>query len=226
MGVLLSFSGKSSFWDELVNDPILNDLLDKVGTEPVFTPPDQNFNPGKTNCSCGCYFGSHFTHHHWRIFPFTYCSAIYLRSIQARETRQSILIAPDNNLLYSVGEIGENEPKEDLGEHTGVAEALRGESGTTYVQSGNSEHVIAFSPIPTTGWALVFEEPWDAVTNPILNTTQLAPLILVPILLLAIIALWFGIRQIVQPLQALDSRAAELAWGNYHSIEEPLDANL
>jgi len=108
-------------------------------------------------------------------------------------------------------------------EHHGVAEALRGESGTAYVQVGNDEHVVAYSSIAPTGWALVVEEHWAAVTSPMLQVTQAAPLVLVPALLLTLLALWFGARQIVQPLQALESKAADLAWGRYEAIEQPVD---
>lgn len=104
--------------------------------------------------------------------------------------------------------------------HPGVAEALRGESGTKYVQVGKSEHVIAYSPISSTGWALITEEDWEAVVSPSLQTTQLAPLVLVPAFILALVALWFAVRQIVQPLQKLEEKAAALAWGDFATIQE------
>jgi signal transduction histidine kinase len=107
-------------------------------------------------------------------------------------------------------------------DHPGVAEALRGESGTKYVQMGGSEHVIAYSAIPSTGWALITAEDWHAVESPSLQTTQLAPLVLVPAFILALFALWFGARQIVQPLQRLESKAAALAWGDFETIKEPV----
>ena len=108
-------------------------------------------------------------------------------------------------------------------DHPGIAEALRGESGTTFVQTADSgEHVVAFSSVAPVGWALVIEERWELVDNPLLRTTQFAPLALIPPLLLAIVALLFGIRQIVRPLQTLESRAADLAWGRFDAIEKPV----
>ena len=104
--------------------------------------------------------------------------------------------------------------------HPGVAEALRGESGTRYVRVGESEHVIAYSPVSPTGWVLITEESWRAVASPSLEMTQMAPLVLVPAFLLALVALWFGARQIVQPLQKLESKAAALAWGDFNAIGE------
>ncbi|HWQ83095.1 MAG TPA: ATP-binding protein [Anaerolineales bacterium] len=104
--------------------------------------------------------------------------------------------------------------------HPGVAEALRGESGVTYVEVGDSEHVVTYSPIGSVGWALALEEPWETVDTPTLRTTQLAPLVLVPVLLLTLLALWFGLRSIVKPLQALESKASTLAWGEFDAIEQ------
>jgi signal transduction histidine kinase len=124
-----------------------------------------------------------------------------------------------HHLLYQTGT---PRPESDLTQHPGVANALRGESGTTYLIVGGSEHVVAYTPIQPAGLALVIEEPWEAVDNPLLRRTLAAPLILIPVLLFALVALWFGIRQIVQPLQALERKAAELGWGRFDVIEQPV----
>lgn len=121
-----------------------------------------------------------------------------------------------------VYEMGSSSGATDLASHPGVAEALAGESGATYLPVGGAERVIAFSPVSPVGWALVIEEPWEAVAGPLLTVTENVPLLLIPILVLAIVALWFGTSRIVQPLQRLESEAAELAWGNYKAIQEPV----
>jgi len=69
---------------------------------------------------------------------------------------------------------------------------------------------------------LLIEEPWDQVSSPILQTTHMAPLVMVPVLLLALLALFFGVRQIVQPLQALATQSSKLGWGDYSAIEKPV----
>lgn len=104
----------------------------------------------------------------------------------------------------------------------GVADALRGESGATYLTIDGEEYVIAFSPIPPVGWALMLAEPWRAASDPLLRTTELAPLILIPALLVSLLALWFGARQVVRPLQALEQKATQLGWGDFTAIEEPV----
>lgn len=106
--------------------------------------------------------------------------------------------------------------------HPGVVSALRGESGTTYISGEEGEHVVAFSPITPMGWALVIEEPWQAVANPLLRTTEWAPLVLAPALIIALLGIGFGARQIVQPLQALEEKATALAWGDFNAIAEPV----
>jgi signal transduction histidine kinase len=110
----------------------------------------------------------------------------------------------------------------DPAQHPGIPDALAGKSGATYIQAGSDEHVLAYSPIPSTGWAVVIEESWEAVSNPTLQTSQITPLILIPALLLAMLALWFGAEQIVKPLRLLEAKAAKLAWGDFEEIEQPV----
>ena len=52
-----------------------------------------------------------------------------------------------------------------------------------------NQQVIAFNPVAPTGWALVIEEPWDSVTSPLLRYSEAGPLVLLPILVFAPMAL-------------------------------------
>lgn len=129
------------------------------------------------------------------------------------------VIGPDYRVLYQNGpHIIEGEPAK----HAGVADAFLKNSGTTYVQVGNDEHVVAYSLISSLNWAIITEESWEMVANPTLESSQITPLVLVPALLLAVLALWFGAVQIVKPLQALEAKAAKLAWGDFKEIEGPV----
>lgn len=126
------------------------------------------------------------------------------------------VIGPGYQILYQNGhQIIGSEPAK----HFGVADAFNSKSGTTYVQVGNDEHVVAYSLIPSLNWVIITEESWEMVANPTLETSQITPLVLVPALLLAVLALWFGAVQIVKPLQALEAKAAKLAWGDFKEIE-------
>lgn len=135
-------------------------------------------------------------------------------------TGASILVIDrEGRLLYKNGGFSYSGK---LNNHPGVAQALNGQSGTQYMMVGSEEYVIAYSPISTLGWALILEEPWAMVESPILRSSQMAPLILAPVLILAIVALWFTSRQIIKPLQNLESRASMLAWNKFDPIEEPV----
>lgn len=138
----------------------------------------------------------------------------------ASDKAAAFLVDSNGQILYQLG--AEPHSNIDMVQYPGVEEALRGESGTTYVSVDGDENVIAFSPIAPVNWALVFEEPWRALAEPLLRTTELAPLILVPVLIVALVGLWIGVRQVVQPLQSLEQKATKLAWGDFEAIEEPV----
>jgi two-component system sensor histidine kinase UhpB len=110
----------------------------------------------------------------------------------------------------------------DMTAHPGIQRALENSSGIDYLQTAGGEHVITYSPIPPEGWALLIEESWEDIASPLLRATQNAPLIIVPILALSLLALWFGMRQIVQPMQALEGKAGDLARGDFESIRQPV----
>jgi signal transduction histidine kinase len=60
----------------------------------------------------------------------------------------------------------------------------------------------------------------EAALDPALEVTLVAPLVLLAPLLFALSALWFGARQIVQPLQRLEQKAAAVASGDFQTIQE------
>lgn len=130
----------------------------------------------------------------------------------------AVLTDANGRLLFQLGD--QHEPGTNLSNYAGVADALSGESGTIYIADSGDKQVIAFSPIPPLNWVLVIKEPWQAVTDPLLRATEWAPLVLAPVLIVALIGLFFGLRQIVQPLQSLEKKAAHLGWGDYEAIEE------
>ncbi len=127
------------------------------------------------------------------------------------------LIDPSFQTLYSLGPDTDASPVPD---QPGVSEGLHGESGVILADVAGEEHVIAYCPFPPHGWALVMEEPWESVDNPLLRGTQAAPLILLPALLFALLAIAFAVRQVVQPLQALESRAVSIGRGDFAAIEQ------
>jgi signal transduction histidine kinase len=126
-------------------------------------------------------------------------------------------VAPGGQILYSAGGFNDQSPN-----HPGVAEAFQGNSSAVYVNAGGDEHVTAYSPVTSAGWALITEESWQAVSTPTLRMSQITPLALVPAVLIMLLALWFGASQVVRPLRALESKTATLAAGDYKTIQEPV----
>lgn len=139
----------------------------------------------------------------------------------AAASPQSALLVSDGagRTLFRSGSLPEASRE---GMQTGAAAALDLESGVDYYPSPDGDIVVAFAPIPPAGWALVIAEAWEQNAPPFLSTTQAAPLLLLPLLVLALAALWFGARQIVQPIQELEQLAARLARGEFQAIHQPV----
>jgi len=105
-----------------------------------------------------------------------------------------------------------------------VRSALRGESATVFVTDPDRvEWVVAYAPVPDTGWGLIVAEPWEDLVNPLLRTSLLTPLMLIPAFLIAVVAIVFGTRRVIRPLQQLDAQAAQAGQGDYAALAQPID---
>lgn len=142
-----------------------------------------------------------------------------LETLVAGDQAFVVIVDPNLLVLYQTGQ----PPSEtQIALHPGVAEALGGESGATYRAVESSEHVVAYSPVMPVGWALVLEEPWEAVESPLVRGTQLAPLVLIPVFVFALVVIGFGLWQVVQPLRVLERQAREFGWGQAKALEQPV----
>ena len=126
-----------------------------------------------------------------------------------------------HELIY---EAGRSPLDEHAFYHPGVLKGLDGEKGVLYpeISHGQGAHVIAFTPLIITSWVLVIDEAWEDVSSAQLDTTQNAPLILIPFILLAVAALWIITRQVVIPLQKLEKQTQALGEGDYSAIDQPV----
>jgi two-component system sensor histidine kinase UhpB len=111
-------------------------------------------------------------------------------------------------------------------DHGGVREALRGDFGVLYQRDMpfGAEHVISYGPIKvgTVRYGLVLEEPWEAVVDPMMQYSLMAPLVLLPVTLIAAIAVVAGMRRIVQPLQQLTQQAQRASAGDMTALQQPV----
>ncbi|NOT03158.1 MAG: hypothetical protein HOP27_01015 [Anaerolineales bacterium] len=216
-GRLISSTSSSGFWEQAVQKDVSLASRFVPNLEPVFSapfldPPSSRLFiiVSQTVPSLNIIVAGAFS-------PETLAQTTLSASYPDTDHVSIYLLDSSRQLLFSSGPLMRDNLAPD---HPGVAEALRGESGTTYLKQNNVEHVVAYSSITPTGWALITTEEWEMVVSPSLQITQMAPLVIVPAFILALIALWFVATRIVQPLQKLESKAASLAWGDFDAIKE------
>ncbi len=118
--------------------------------------------------------------------------------------------------------VGDKPGQADVNRHPGVVAALRGEYGSFFQSASDGEHVVAFSPIGTAGWALIIEEPWQSVSSAVLDLSLVAPLVLVPALGVSLVGLWFGATQVIRPLRKLQDRAEQTEAAEDRGLEDPV----
>jgi signal transduction histidine kinase len=224
-GRLLANTGNAKFWEwvsqnaQSLSLASLSDTSTALSTslEPVFSDPILDPNSGQSFVIISVYSASRNVIVAGAFSPETLATETLSTTYPTGSHVTIFLLDESRRLLFVSGALAQETLEPD---HPGVTEALQGESGVLYVKKDKTEHVVAYSPIESTGWALITEEEWEKVVSPSLQLTQMAPLVIVPAFILALIALWFGAKQIVQPLQRLESKSAALAWGDFDAIKE------
>ena len=224
-GNLLANTGNDSFWGwvsqnaQSLSLASLSDTSTVLSTsrEPVFSDPILDPSSNQLFVIVSAYSASRNVIVAGAFSPETLAIETLSTTYPTGSHVTIYLLDKSRRLLFVSGTLAKETLEPD---HPGVTEALQGESGVLYVKKDKTEHVVAYSPIESTGWALITEEEWEMVISPSLQLTQMAPLVMVPAFILALIAIWFGAKQIVQPLQKLESKAAALAWGDFEAIKE------
>ena len=224
-GGLLANTGNDSFWTWVSQNAQSLSLASPSDTstalstslEPVFSTPILDPNSKRLFVIVSAYSAVREVIVAGAFSPETLAAETFSTTYPTGSHVTIYLLDKSRRLLFVSGALAQDKLESD---HPGVTEALQGESGVLYVKKDKTEHVVAYSPIESTGWALITEEEWEMVISPSLQLTQMAPLVMVPAFILALIAIWFGAKQIVQPLQKLESKAAALAWGDFEAIKE------
>ena len=219
-GRVLTARGNSGLWNQsLLKTVSLSSASNSPASQPIFSKPVVDPNSKKLFVIISQYSAAKDMIVAGAFSPASLANHVLSASYPSNEHVTIYLLDSSEQLLFS----NRGTPTENItADHPGVAEALNGKSGTLYIKVGKDEHVVAYSPIAPTTWILITEESWQTVVSPSLEMTQMAPLVIVPAFILALLALWFVAKQIVQPLQALESKAAALAWGDFNAIGEPI----
>lgn len=152
--------------------------------------------------------------------------AMLQQSLNTITNSASVTVLVVDNRYEVLFRDGKLDLDEDLKTHPGLDDALKGIGVIDYYPTETGEHVVTTSSIQPVGWALMIEESWEDIASPLLRATQNAPLIAFPIMVLSLIAIWFGLRRIVQPMQRLEVKTVDLAQGNFESIREPVGGVL
>jgi signal transduction histidine kinase len=218
-GQLLEHKSNEGFWGWVSQSSNTMTLASATDPGPIFSDPFRDPSSSQIFVIISAYSTSREVIVAGAFSPEALASETLSPTYPAGSHVTIYLLDGSRRLLFASGVPGQESLEAD---HPGVHEALAGEHGVLYVKKGSTEHVVAYSPIEAAGWALITEEEWAMVISPSLQLTQMAPLVIVPAFILALIAIWFGARQIVQPLQKLEAKAAALAWGNFDAIKEPV----
>lgn len=110
-----------------------------------------------------------------------------------------------------------------LAGHSGFPALLSLHSGSTPCHTPEGTRMLlSYATVPGTNWRVVVEEPWEDLTDPILRLPRLIPFVAALAGLVVALALIFGARTVVGPLQRLARAAGRVSWGDLSAIAEPV----
>lgn len=114
--------------------------------------------------------------------------------------------------------------RESLAGHTGLDIALQAEgAGVTQCHAPDGEQMtLAYAPVGLAGWQVLIEQPWQEVIGPVLRYSQFMPLVAALAIVVSVLTLYYGVRAIARPLQALGQQAERVAWGDFEATGAPV----
>lgn len=107
--------------------------------------------------------------------------------------------------------------------HLGVDRTRLAEAGSgVYQDTTGRDTVLAYAPVDQTGWTVIVQEPWSDLIAPMMHYSQITPLIVLLVALVAFLAIYLGVRWVLQPLEELGRRANKIAWGDFSAARDPV----
>jgi signal transduction histidine kinase len=103
-----------------------------------------------------------------------------------------------------------------------LAAAAAGKAGATELRGAAPGLLVTYAPVLPPGWLLVVAEHVHAVDVMGVSVVEVLPLLLLFVALLALVAVSFGVLNVVRPLQELDRRAQRVAWGDFDAVKQPV----
>lgn len=107
--------------------------------------------------------------------------------------------------------------------HLGVDRTRLAEVGSgVYQDTTGRDLVLAYAPVGQTGWTVIVQEPWSDLIAPMMHYSQITPLIVLLVALVAFLAIYLGVRWVLQPLEELGRSASKIAWGDFSAARDPV----
>ena len=95
-------------------------------------------------------------------------------------------------------------------------------SGVFFTTESANQLVVAYAPIAGTDWILIMREPWEPLVTDVLRFERVIPFVLLSAGLVSLLTLFFGLRYLVQPLQALQHQAERIGAGDFEAASNPV----
>lgn len=96
-------------------------------------------------------------------------------------------------------------------------------AGKTLIRApAGQEWLVTYARVQPIGWTLMTAEDVRAVGSMGTSVVETLPLLLLFVALVALMAVSFGVANVVRPLQELDRRAARVAWGDFDAVKQPI----
>ncbi len=95
-------------------------------------------------------------------------------------------------------------------------------SGVFFTTEAETQIVVAYAPISGTDWMLIMREPWEPLVADVLRFERVIPFVLLSAGLVSLLTLFFGLRYLVQPLQALQHQAERIGAGDFEAASNPV----
>jgi len=108
----------------------------------------------------------------------------------------------------------------DLMSQTVVQDVVSGQTGALRTRDLNRNDVVAaYAPVPGTNWGLIAIEDWSTLIRPFQGYRTFLLVLLILGLLVPSLVVWFGVRRVTRPVQALTGAARQVAAGDFeHSV--------
>jgi len=135
-----------------------------------------------------------------------------------------LLLDAEGRIVYRYGAV----PEQDLiGSWPGVADAVKGGSGSLFAADSEHGDVVTYRPVagtpwgPVAGtpWVLLIREPWHSMADPLIRIEWAMPFILLVAVIVSLLILVFGLRYLVSPLQELGRRINLFGQGEFRALE-------